>query len=193
MSAVSLASLGVICEDRALSMASLGVFCGQAVAPTKPIRGTEQGEAPGYSHPIVNVIARYKDIAPLELKVVSRFEAQGDAITEQVLGGFAFIGVDFGDAAQADARALFTTEAIEHESHHDWLARAAAHAPMISTDELRAEGGAIIVPEADGVTEQIVGEIMSVETTPFEAVGIKNLTDEELLVLVKRLRGRRRH
>lgn len=28
MSALSLATLGVICEDRALSMASLGVFCG---------------------------------------------------------------------------------------------------------------------------------------------------------------------
>jgi len=52
MSALSLATLGVICDDRALSMASLGVFC-EAITPElpplTPIPGSGGGRtSPGY-------------------------------------------------------------------------------------------------------------------------------------------------
>lgn len=36
MSALSMATLGVICDDRALSMSSLGVFCGVIAIPELP-------------------------------------------------------------------------------------------------------------------------------------------------------------
>jgi len=54
MSALSLATLGVICDDRALSMASLGVFCGAIAVPelppVEPIPSSGGGRTgPGYT------------------------------------------------------------------------------------------------------------------------------------------------
>ncbi len=53
MSALSMATLGVVCDNRALSMSSLGVFCSSApipeLPPVPPIPGSGGGRTgPGY-------------------------------------------------------------------------------------------------------------------------------------------------
>jgi len=50
MSALSMATLGAICDDRAISMATLGVICGTAPEPVTPPGGGGSSGARGRNY-----------------------------------------------------------------------------------------------------------------------------------------------
>ncbi len=189
MSALSLASLGVLCENKPLGMASLGVIC-EATVTVLPL-GQDTAEGRSHETVIINVMARPEHFAPVALKAKSLLEPAADANIEFDFTDFALPQTSSKYDVKADASALVGKILQPKLEIADTQPRASAVV-------INAEGASAAVeyswavPKAEAITTlQGHHPVITSVLGEFKPITIKNPTEEELIALIRAARKRR--
>jgi len=167
-------------------------------APTFFPPGTDQvivdKPVPGGSIPFVgirNIVALVNENAAAHLFVTSRLHPIADAIAPVCKGSYGFIMCSSQEQAIADAICSFKTTARVTE-FAGIEGRGCAHTPDFVLEDHLAAGVTFLIGEADAEVDSFVLESAGLTVNSIlEAWGIKNPTDEELVMIINTIRRRR--
>jgi hypothetical protein len=192
MSAVPHATDGIFCDHASLSVANGqvwdGLFCDGAVPPD--LGPPKRGHIPFVG--IRNIVALVNDVEAAHLFVTSRFHPVADAIAPVCKGSYGFIMCSSQEQAVADAICSFNigTQATEFA---DLEGRGYSRSPDFVLEDHLAAGVTFLIGEADATVDQFILDAAGLTVNHLlQAWGIKNPTDEELVMIINTIRRRRR-
>lgn len=149
-----------------------------------------QGKAP--QDPVVNPFIRVADIEPLRHAANYQYAVIADAIARELRGDYQFLVCPGTELPVADGRMLFKTEAVAHEASYQIQPFAAACCDVGGTKKLKSATFRKYDVVAAGKPKKVKkSPLMAGDTCNFTAQGYDNLTDEQLLQIVRTRRRRR--
>lgn len=152
---------------------------------------TDQGKAP--QSPIVNVIARPVAVDPLRHAANYQLTPVADAVTQQLVGDVRGLICPGVELPTADGRPLFATAAIRHTGSWEVVAQAAARAEYDVKLAASLSSKLEVAPQAAARPKKLKKmEAMAADTGVFTAKGYHNLTDEQIIQVVRSRRRRRK-